>query len=391
MQSNLCRCTGKASSSLILKRLKPSIATSTTILGQDNLNGFVSSCCAHNYDNSVAMIGTPVVKRNFFNTATPLLASYMTPPTWNKALGNAAPSSRHFSSSSKNNKDEDKNKKNNDEVESISQTTKNKLQKRIKGISMNPKGLSHMILPGYVIEKTNKKTSETSLVNVDRALGFFWMMKDLNESNNKPIVTNSTLIPADEAQIFPSLNGCTTLSDEVVDLPNFLIRNNRSKDANAQCTLVTISYKDFGHKLLPSWTEPFKSTFSSSRYEVVHISVVEGFFFRLLKRPITSSQKQGTPSDQWDRTLTYFDENVEELADFRDALRMHNTLTGYVFLLDGLGRVRFVGSGKAAEEDVEKLLEFAKELTPEPKKRLGGGGGSSSSGGGRVGRKIHRN
>ena len=48
--------------------------------------------------------------------------------------------------------------------------------------------------------------------------------------------------------------------------------------------------------------------------------------------------------------------------EFRDVLRMHNDKTGYVFLLDGIGRVRFVGSGRATRENVDLMLRHANEL-----------------------------
>jgi hypothetical protein len=41
---------------------------------------------------------------------------------------------------------------------------------------------------------------------------------------------------------------------------------------------------------------------------------------------------------------------------------MHNIMTNYVFLLDDLGRVRFAGSGEASEDEVQRLIEFTKEL-----------------------------
>jgi ATP10 protein len=48
----------------------------------------------------------------------------------------------------------------------------------------------------------------------------------------------------------------------------------------------------------------------------------------------------------------------------RDALRMHNGMVGYIFLLDGLGRFRFAGCGHASEEEVQKLIELTYQLLP---------------------------
>ena len=38
-------------------------------------------------------------------------------------------------------------------------------------------------------------------------------------------------------------------------------------------------------------------------------------------------------------------------------------MTNYVFLLDNVGCVRFAGSGPASDEEVARLIGFAKDLT----------------------------
>ena len=39
-------------------------------------------------------------------------------------------------------------------------------------------------------------------------------------------------------------------------------------------------------------------------------------------------------------------------------------MPGYVFLLDGQGRVRFAASGEATEEYTNRLVQLAQKLTP---------------------------
>ena len=72
--------------------------------------------------------------------------------------------------------------------------------------------------------------------------------------------------------------------------------------------------------------------------------------------------KANTPPEQHGTTLVCL---RKEFEDFRDVLRIHNVMAGYVFLLDGIGRVRFAGSGEATEEELERLIRFAKELVPD--------------------------
>jgi len=121
--------------------------------------------------------------------------------------------------------------------------------------------------------------------------------------------------------------------------------------------------------MLPPWTIPFEKSFGQNpKASVLHLTITEGTLLRLLRGFLTRSMIQNTPLEQQDTTFLHFG-NVEE---FRDVLRMHNTLTGYVVLVDGLGRVRWMGSGepvmtksKGGEEESEELtvlMESAKEL-----------------------------
>merc|ERR1740120_657374 len=67
-------------------------------------------------------------------------------------------------------------------------------KKRNKSIVMNPNGYSHQILPLNKIYRLDEKTGEKRIVGVDRVYGHFWMLKDLEENDAKPILTNQKLI-----------------------------------------------------------------------------------------------------------------------------------------------------------------------------------------------------
>ena len=191
------------------------------------------------------------------------------------------------------------------------------------------------------------------------------MLKDLKLCGEKPLVSNETLIRECDAKVFPRLQNLKSLSGDTADLPSYCLRKNRSQDAAAQCTLVGISFRDFGFQQLNSWIEPFDAAFADKdRVEVLKVSISEGWFNKwILRGFILGSTKMNTPKSEHDRTLMCFS-NSAVLEGFRDALRMHNVMVGYVFLLDGLGRVRFAGSGVATKEEAERLVRLAQELTP---------------------------
>ena len=96
-----------------------------------------------------------------------------------------------------------------------------------------------------------------------------------------------------------------------------------------------MSCKDFGAKLLPSWTKPFTEQLrfgkDSEKYEVVRITINEGRIAKILSPLIVSGTKKNVPEEDHGRTLLYYG----GAEDMRDILRMHNIYTGYVYLVDG--------------------------------------------------------
>jgi hypothetical protein len=105
-----------------------------------------------------------------------------------------------------------------------------------------------------------------------------------------------------------------------------------------------------------------EQTFASNpRVEVVRLTITEGAWIqRLLSGLMTRSMKANVPVERRDRFLMHF--GNETLL--KDCLRMHNTLTGYVFVLDGIGRVRFAGSGKASPEELLDMETCINGLLP---------------------------
>ena len=129
---------------------------------------------------------------------------------------------------------------------------------------------------------------------------------------------------------------------------------------------MAIAYKDYGFRLLPSWVDPFEKAFGQNddeyrnqnpRVRVVRLTMTETnhrWVGSVLEYLLVRSNQQ--PEEE---RFLYI--GPEQKA-FRHALRMHNTLTGYVVLLDGIGRVRFVGSGQATPQESQQLIQHAQQL-----------------------------
>lgn len=94
------------------------------------------------------------------------------------------------------------------------------------------------------------------------------------------------------------------------------------------------------------------------------MSINEGRMAKLLSPFILNGTKKNVPEKDHANTLLYYGD-AEEM---RDILRLHNVYTGYVFLVDGIGRVRWAGSGEGSEEEVQLMIDIAKLLTTPPKR-----------------------
>ena len=236
---------------------------------------------------------------------------------------------------------------------------------RLAGVQMHPDGHGKDILPGgdHVL-KFDKSSGQNRRVLLERSLGSFWMMKDLQVVDSKPILAST--IDEEHSIVMPTLDGVTVLSTvDKVSIPHYLLRNNRTKDPNSQCTILGISFKEFGYQLVESWLGDVEQTYAANpRVEVARLTITEGTLIKsLLSGIMTRSLKNNTPVERQDRTLVHFGTE----AYFKDFMRMHNTLTGYIYVLDGIGRVRWVGSGKASSEELDEIKRCVKNILPAEK------------------------
>lgn len=123
----------------------------------------------------------------------------------------------------------------------------------------------------------------------------------------------------------------------------------------------------------------------ADRYEVVRITINEGRIAKLLSPFIVSGTKKRVPTADHYNTLMYYGD-AEEM---RDILRMHNIYTAYVFLLDGIGRVRWAGSGEGSATEVDSMIKIARNLVQPSSIRVAPRQKQASTP--RVGKKIPRN
>eukprot|EP00977_Amphora_coffeiformis_P028324 scaffold34929_cov160-Amphora_coffeaeformis.AAC.2 len=250
--------------------------------------------------------------------------------------------------------------------------------KRHLGIQMHPDSIGARIMPGDVVyKKTLAGKERWQPVSLEH--GYFWMLRDLRQTDEKPIQTNPKLIAETDAKYFPTIRAVQCLDPHHVThqtnqnqnqsssnnnqqtgitIPDYWLRKNRALDPAAQCTVVGMAFRDYGYKMLDQWLTPIQQhTPSADRVETVKLLLNEGYVSKyLLQGIVTRSMRANTPAAQLASTWIYF-AGPELNATVRDPLRAHNLLTAYIYLLDGMGRVRFAASGPPNNETEVQLLQ----------------------------------
>ncbi|CAL8999745.1 unnamed protein product [Prunus brigantina] len=197
--------------------------------------------------------------------------------------------------------------------------------------------------------------------------GYFADMSELKKHGGKIYVANKILIPATAAVKFPDLE--VNYSDgKISKLPIGSNGNGNVAAANKaeipKASLVCLSFRASSQGMIHSWSAPFLDAFSGSKdVQLYEVSLIDSWFLcrspikKLLLRIMRKSKHD--ESNEPKRQIVY---SFGDHYYFRKELKILNLLTGYIFLLDKFGRIRWQGSGLAMEEESSSLLSCAKLL-----------------------------
>lgn len=192
--------------------------------------------------------------------------------------------------------------------------------------------------------------------------GYFADMAEIRIHGGKIAMANEILIPSGEAIKFPDLT--VKLSDDSsLHLP--IVSTQSATNNNAKSTpaasLLCLSFRASSQTMVESWTVPFLDTFNSSEVQAYEVSFLDSWFFSFgpIKRMFLNMTKKPTATQ---RKIGY---SFGDHYDFRKQLQIVNLLTGYIYLLDDSGRIRWQGFGSATEEEIQSLLSCASQLLDE--------------------------
>lgn len=199
--------------------------------------------------------------------------------------------------------------------------------------------------------------------------GYFADMSELRKHGGKIAMANKIIIPAMAAVKFPVIE--VDQSDgQSFKLP--ICCSGKKVDQNTpsvpKATLLCLSFRASSQAMIDSWGVPFRNTFHDKEdvhlYEVSFIDSwllsqkpIKRLLLRIMRKP-RSEDDQGPLR----RQIVY---SFGDHYYFRKELKILNLLTGYVFLLDKFGRIRWQGFGTATPEELPSLLSCTSLLLEE--------------------------
>ncbi|KAL8496478.1 hypothetical protein ACS0TY_020259 [Phlomoides rotata] len=190
--------------------------------------------------------------------------------------------------------------------------------------------------------------------------GYFADIKEMNEHGGKLAVANKIIIPAIAALKFPTLE-VNFPDGSICKLP-ITSQGNDAKTSTENIPKVSIlclSFRASSQNMIESWSLPFLKTFGrSSDIKLYEVSFIDSWLLtrspikKLLLKVMKKSPLGEKPDVLQRQTVYSFGDHYY----LRKELRILNLLTGYIFLVDKLGRIRWQGSGLATENELSSLL-----------------------------------
>lgn len=202
--------------------------------------------------------------------------------------------------------------------------------------------------------------------------GYFADISELKKHGGKVGFANKTLIPTIAAKRFPPLivefvDGRKHSLPVDVGNPNDHVKSSdRTVDLHA--TLLCLSFRANAPAMIDSWTLPFLEAFKTkSNVQLYEISFIDSWLLSLnpIKRLLLRTMRKSEISDGYQGLQRHVAYAFGDHYDLRKELNILNLLTGYIFLLDSKGRIRWQGFGIASDDEVSSMLSCASWLLEE--------------------------
>ncbi|GAV78031.1 ATP-synt_10 domain-containing protein [Cephalotus follicularis] len=201
--------------------------------------------------------------------------------------------------------------------------------------------------------------------------GYFADISELKQHGGKIAMANKAIISAEAAVKFPDLevnysDGRTfklpiRTSGAAIDAVNLAV---------VKASLVCLTFRASSQRMVNSWSVPFLEAFTDSKnVHLYEVSLIDSWFLCLspIKRLLLRIMRKSHASENnaaLQRQIVY---SFGDHYYFRKELKILNFLTGYIFLLDKFGRIRWQGFGMATEDELLSLISCTSLLLEEKK------------------------
>jgi hypothetical protein len=128
--------------------------------------------------------------------------------------------------------------------------------------------------------------------------------------------------------------------------------------AKGSVVLVGMALKMTGQSQLDSWLEPFVREFGKTAGVTFFEVPMIGIDFKPMALMIERGMRGGIPREKHKHVVNYYG----ELSRYRLALGMDDVDSGYLFLLDRAGIIRWMSRGYATREKIYEMIEMTKRL-----------------------------
>ncbi|KAI3822842.1 hypothetical protein L1987_10441 [Smallanthus sonchifolius] len=234
--------------------------------------------------------------------------------------------------------------------------------------SIHARLTSNRFLDFYQLGNKDAIEKERARLKDEMNRGYFADMAELKEHGGKIATANKVIIPAMAAVKFPQIevnysNGkCSKLP-----ITTFGSETESMKADVPKAILMCLSFRATSQEMTDSWSAPFIEAFKdSSKVRLYEKSVIESRLLSLtpMKKLLLLMLKKSKPQENGvlHKQIAYaFGDHYY----FRKELKILNLLTGYMFLLDKFGRIRWQGFGLATPDELSSLLSCASILLEE--------------------------
>nr|GMD19033.1 mitochondrial ATPase complex subunit ATP10 isoform X1 [Ipomoea batatas]GME12714.1 mitochondrial ATPase complex subunit ATP10 isoform X1 [Ipomoea batatas] len=207
---------------------------------------------------------------------------------------------------------------------------------------------------------------ERARLTDEMSRGYFADMSEMKKHGGKIAMANKIIIPAISALKFPALE-VTYSNGSSLKLPSMC--SGKDTDADVpRASLLCLSFRASSEPMIHSWSVPFVDAFKdSNKVHLYEVSFIDSWLLsrnpmkKLLLRVMRKPKPNGR-EDVLQRQITY---SFGDHYEFRKELKILNLLTGYIFLLDEFGRIRWQGFGSATQEEMSSLLSCTSMLLQE--------------------------